>query len=34
MNTRVLLLALMACIAAVVAWQYPEVRRYMKVRAM
>jgi hypothetical protein len=28
------LLAVLALIAAVVAWQIPEIRRYLKVRSM
>lgn len=34
MNARLGVLALVAAIAVVLAWQWPEVQRYLKVRQM
>jgi hypothetical protein len=34
MNGRLGALALVAAIACVLAWQWPEVQRYLKVRRM
>jgi hypothetical protein len=33
-GARILMLALLAAIAAAIAAQYPELRRYMKIRSM
>ena len=34
MNARLGVLALVAAIAGALAWQWPEVQRYLKVRQM
>jgi hypothetical protein len=34
MNQRISGLALVAAVVAVLAWQWPEIQRYLKVRQM